>query len=108
MKTSSPRVAAWNANGIKKKHVLEIEHFLNANIIDILLISESHATLLTVIKIPYYEIYYANHSDGTAHGGSAIIIKTSIKHYILQPHITNKIQGTILKLETFDIKDILT
>jgi hypothetical protein len=55
-----------------------------------------------LIKIPYYEIYYANHPGGTVHAGSAIIIKSSIKHYILQPHVNNKIQGTILKLKTFN------
>jgi Tfp pilus assembly PilM family ATPase len=64
----SLRVAAWNASGMKN-HVLEIEHFLHVNKIDILLISESQATQQTVIKIPYYEIYYANHPDGTAHSG---------------------------------------
>jgi hypothetical protein len=48
----SLRVAAWNANRMKN-HVLEIEHFLNVNKIVILLISESHATQQTVIKIPY-------------------------------------------------------
>jgi hypothetical protein len=32
-----------------KNHVLEIEHFLNVNKIDILLISESHATLQTIL-----------------------------------------------------------
>jgi hypothetical protein len=37
---------------------MEIEqHFLNVNKIHILLISESHATQQTAIKIPYY-IYY--------------------------------------------------
>jgi hypothetical protein len=82
--------------------VLQIEHFLIVNKNDILLNSESHATLQTVIKILYYEIYYANHPYGTECGGSAIIIKSSIKQYILQPHITNKIQGTTSKLETFD------
>jgi hypothetical protein len=41
-------------------------------------------------------IYYANHPDGTAHAGSAIIIKSNLKHHVQQPQITNKIQGTIL------------
>ena len=95
---TSLRIAAWNANGLLN-HVQEITLFLNINKIDILLISESHSTERTVIKIPYYTVYHANHPDGTAHGGSAIIIKSTLKHYVLQPYITNKIQSTILKLE---------
>lgn len=95
---TSLRIAAWNANGLSN-HVQEITLFLKINKIDILLVSESHATERTVIKIPYYTVYYANHPDGTAHGGSAIIIKSTLKHYVLQPYITNKIQSTTLKLE---------
>jgi hypothetical protein len=33
------------------------------------------------------------------HDGSAIIIKSTLKHYELEHFITNKIQGTILQLE---------
>lgn len=98
--TSSLRIALWNANGIKN-HVPEISLFLSVNKIDVLLVSESHATEQTFIKIPYYTVYFANHPDGTAHAGSAVVIKSTIKHHILESHITNKIQATILKLETF-------
>lgn len=98
---TSLRIAAWNANGLKN-HILEIEYFLDINKIDILLISESHATNYTDIKIPRYNIYYANHPDGTAHAGSAIIIKNTFKHHEEQPYITAKIQATVLNLETFN------
>jgi len=81
-------------------HVQEISLFLTNNKIDILLISESHSTEQTVINIPCYTIYYAHHPDGTAHAGSAIIIKTSLKHFVLEPYITNKIQNTIIKITT--------
>jgi exonuclease III len=57
------RIAAWNANGLNN-HTEENIVFLKANKIDILLISESHTTEQSVIKIPYYTIYYANHPDG--------------------------------------------
>jgi hypothetical protein len=53
----------------------------------------------TVVKILNYNVYYANHPDGTAHAGSAIIIKSNLKHHIQQPQITNKIQGTILTVQ---------
>lgn len=82
---TSLRIAAWKANGLKN-HILEIEYFLDINKIDILLISESHATNYTDIKIPRYNIYYANHPDGTAHAGSTIIIKNTFKHH--EEHIS--------------------
>jgi exonuclease III len=74
------RIAVWNSNGLNN-HIGEIPIFLKTNKIDILLISESHTTEQSVIKIPYYTIYYANHPDGTAHAGSALIIKLQLKHY---------------------------
>lgn len=95
--SKSLRIAAWNANGLIN-HTQEIILFLEMNKIDILLISESHATVRTVVKIPYYTVYYANHPDGSAHAGSAIIIKTSLQHSLLQPYITNKIQSAVLKI----------
>jgi hypothetical protein len=52
----------------------------------------------TFVKIPHYTIYYANNTGGKA--GSAIIIKSTLKYYEFEAFITNKIQGTILRLET--------
>jgi len=86
----SLRIAAWNSNGLHN-HVQEIALFLTTNKIDILLIPESHSTEQTAINTPYYTIYYADHTDGTANAGSAIIIKTNLKHFVLEPYITNKI-----------------
>jgi hypothetical protein len=59
----------------------------------------SHITEHTFVKMSHYTIYYANHPDGIAHAGSASIIKSTLKHYELEPFIMNKIQGTILRLE---------
>jgi exonuclease III len=87
------RIAVWNSNGLNN-HIGEIPIFLKTNKIDILLIAESRTTKRSVIKIPYYTIYYANHPDGTAHAGSALIMKSQLKHYVLEPYITNKIQIT--------------
>jgi exonuclease III len=95
---TSLRISLWNANGLKY-HVQEIIIFLNINKIDILLLSESQATEHTFVKISHYTIYYENHPDGTAHAGSVIIIKSTLKHDKSEPFIMNKIQGTILQLE---------
>jgi hypothetical protein len=64
-----------------------------------MLVSESHTTLHISVKIPHYTIYYSNHADGTAHTGSAIVIKSTSKQYEIEPFIANKIQGIILRLE---------
>jgi hypothetical protein len=93
------RIATWNANGLTN-HTQEISLFLNINKIDILLISESHATNRTVIKIPNYMVYYANHPDERGHGGSAIIVKSSLKHHQLQPYTTDKIQSAKIEIHT--------
>ncbi|PNF13775.1 hypothetical protein B7P43_G12834 [Cryptotermes secundus] len=45
--------------------------------LDILLISETHFTDRSYIKIPKYNVYSTNHPDNTAHGGTAIIINQS-------------------------------
>jgi hypothetical protein len=73
--------------------------YLNINKIDILLISETHATDRTYVKIPYYIVYFANHPDNQARSGAAIIIRTALKHQALQPYITNKIQSPIVKIQ---------
>jgi hypothetical protein len=41
-----------------------------------MLISEIHCTHKTYYKLPFYSAYYTNHPDGTARGGSAVLIKT--------------------------------
>jgi len=92
----SLRIAAWNSNALHN-HVQEISLFLATNKIDILLISESHSTEQTAINVPYYTIYHVHHPDGTAHAGSAIIVKTTLKHFVLAPYITNKIQSATIK-----------
>lgn len=46
-----------------------------------MLISESHFTNRSHLKIHNYKLYNTQHPDGTAHGGTAIIIKSKIKHY---------------------------
>jgi len=80
-------------------HKQEVITFLNINKIDILLISESHFTNLTVFKIPQCNVYNTPHPDGTAHGGTTLIIRKTISHYELPSYQTNKIQATI-----FDVK----
>jgi exonuclease III len=77
------RKALWNANGLLQ-HKDEVTLFLKEQHIDILLISETHFTAESYFKIPNFRVYSAIHPDGTAHGGTAILIKQTIDHYQLQ------------------------
>ena len=49
-----------------------------------LLVSETHFTNRSYITIPNYNVrvYYTNQPDETAHGGTAVIIRENIKHYV--------------------------
>lgn len=84
------QLAIWNANGLSK-HKLELQTFLKDQSIDIMLISETHFTKKSHIKIFGYSVYHTMHPDGTAHGGSAIIIRSNIKHHVTNAYHTEQI-----------------
>jgi exonuclease III len=73
------RITQWNANGLAN-HKPELHQFLRDPNTDILLISETHFTDRTVFKLPGYSTYHCNHPDGTAHGGAAILIRTTLQN----------------------------
>lgn len=92
------RIVAWNANGLtERRH--ELEAFLSLNKIDIALISETRFTRKSNINFKNYTIYTTNHPSGNSHGGSAIIIKSNIKHYPLKNYISEKTQATIINIQ---------
>jgi hypothetical protein len=45
--------ALWNANGLAQ-HALELQTFLACRNIDIMLLSETHFTLKSYLRIPHY------------------------------------------------------
>ena len=92
------RIAEWNANGLLH-HKLELIKFLQDNKIDVLLVSETHCTIRTVLKIPNHSIYHCNHPDGTAHGGAAILIRTALQHYEAPAYQTDKTQAAIIQIK---------
>jgi hypothetical protein len=65
------------------QHREEPKIFLHDQLIDIMLISETHFTDKSFLKIPDYNLYHTNHPDNTADAGSAVLIKNSIDHYQL-------------------------
>ena len=91
------RIALWNANGLIQ-HRQELILFLSTYRIDVMLISESHFTEKSYLNIPGFTVYNTQHPDGTAHGGTAIIVCNRIKHYSLPEYKTQHIQATSIML----------
>jgi exonuclease III len=92
------RIAQWNVNGLQQ-HKERVKLFLNQNQIDILLISETHFTCKNHLTIPRYDFCYTNHPDGTAHGGTAILIKTTIPYYEQLKYAEATIQATSVRVK---------
>lgn len=92
------RIALWNSNGMCQRKD-EIQIFLQENLIDVLLVSETHFTSKSYFKIPYYNLYYTLHPDGTAHAGTAILIKSSIEHHELAKYEEHYLQATSIKVK---------
>ncbi|CAB0044414.1 unnamed protein product, partial [Trichogramma brassicae] len=67
--------------------------------IDILLVSETHFTSRNHFSMPHYKFYSTNHPDQTAHGGTAIIIKTQINHHAIEHHQKDYLQATNIVIE---------
>lgn len=91
------KIVVWNANGLCN-HAQEIQLFLQNNEIDIMLVSETRFTNKSHIKIQNYSIYNTNHPDGTAHGGTAIIIRNGIKHHELSKYSQEQLQATTIEV----------
>lgn len=95
------KMALWNANGFSQ-HQQEIQVFLYNESIDILLISETHFTHRSYPKLQNYIVYHTNHPSGAAHGGTAIIIKKSIKHFEIPKYEHDFLQATSLVVEDWN------
>ena len=64
-----------------------------------MLISETHFTDKNYLKINGYNFYHIQHPSGKSHGGTGIIIKTSIKHYELPSFQKDYLQATNVAIE---------
>lgn len=83
----------WNANGVMQ-HFAELEYTLHDKRIDIALITETHLKSYTRFYIHGYTVYRADHPSDRSHGGTAIVIKSSLKHdHILTNQSTNFLQA---------------
>lgn len=93
------KIMAWNANGLLK-HQNELTAVLNMESIDVCLISESHFTKESHIKINGYKVYHALHPNNTSRGGSAVIIKENIYHYEEHKSEEEEIQAVAVCVKT--------
>jgi len=73
----SLQILLLNAN-VLKNLVNVLQTVLHDKIIDLPLITKTHFTQHSHIYIPGYKLLKTNHPDNTAHGGVAILIKSTI------------------------------
>ena len=66
-----------------------------------MLISETHFTDKNYLKINGYNFYHTQHPSEKAHGGTGIIIKSSIKHYELPSFQKDYLQATNVAIEDY-------
>lgn len=92
------KIVLWNSNGLSQ-HILELKSFIHNNSVDIILVSETHFTPKSFINIPNFSIFHTNHPDNTAHGGTAIIIRKSIRCTELEGYKKDYLQATSIIIE---------
>jgi len=56
------------------------------------MISETHLTQKNFLNIQGYEALRADHPDGSAHGGTVLLISRRIPHSPFSPHTSDKLQ----------------
>jgi len=89
----------WNAIGVSR-HQLEETQFLNKNHIDIMLLVENHPTSKYNFQIRGYTFNRTEHPDGTAYGGTGILIRERIKHHFYQRFATNYLQARSIEVQS--------
>jgi hypothetical protein len=67
-------LSLWNANSLIQ-HAEELKTFISLHNIEIMLLSETHFTEESYLKLLNYTVYHTNHPAGTE-----IILKISIHH----------------------------
>lgn len=76
------------------KNIVDIEN------IDICLISETHFTKETFVRFKGYNVYHTIHPQNAARGGSAVIIRETIRHHQEAGYQTEEFQATSVRVKT--------
>ncbi|GFS73365.1 hypothetical protein TNCV_4712351 [Trichonephila clavipes] len=96
---------SWNANGILNK-ILEFKLFVEKSSPDVILIQETHLRPVHKFSVANYKCYRNDRiTDGPASGGTLILIKKSIPHYLIPPPLSSI---TLKRLRSPSILLILT
>jgi hypothetical protein len=95
------QLALWNASGLTQ-HIEELNMFISHHNIDVMPILETHFTDKSYLKLHKYAVYHTKHKAGTARGGIAIIIKTTIKHHLQSSYKQDNLQATSVSVEDSD------
>ena len=77
---SKLRIMTWNAHGLLQHKENLIVTLVDQNI-DLCLISETHFTTESYIKLRRFEVYHTMHPNNCARGGSTVNIKKEISHH---------------------------
>jgi hypothetical protein len=64
------QLALWNASGLTQ-HTEELKTFISVHNIDVMLISKTHFTEKSYLKLPNYAVYHTNHPAGKNHQASS-------------------------------------
>lgn len=90
-------VAFWNADGINnKKH--ELVDFICRLKVDIMLLGETHMNPGDKLRVPNFVTY--RHDRVGPKGGTAILIKNTLKHTAINVPRLETLEATAIRLET--------
>jgi hypothetical protein len=82
-----------NAKGLSQR-TKELKTFISLHNIDVILISETHFTEKSYLKLSTYTVYHTNHPARNARPETAIIIKNSTKYHQLISYSQDFLQAT--------------
>ncbi|GFU99395.1 putative RNA-directed DNA polymerase from transposon BS [Trichonephila clavipes] len=92
------RIAAWNANGVRSR-IIELRDFINKHSLDIILIQETHLRPGVSIRVPNYTLYRNDRqTQNIPSGGTAILVKSSLKYHHIPTPTLGAAEATIVVL----------
>ncbi|GFW24947.1 probable RNA-directed DNA polymerase from transposon X-element [Trichonephila clavipes] len=89
-------IVSWNADGIQRK-IEELENYINDNSPDIIALQETNLRPCIDLNIPNYSTH---RNDRLTHrgGGTAILVKNSIAHHVINIY-TTAVNITAIEIE---------
>ncbi|GFU68212.1 probable RNA-directed DNA polymerase from transposon X-element [Trichonephila clavipes] len=94
--TDKLHIVSWNADGIQRK-IEELENYINDNSPDIIALQETNLHPCIDLNIPNYSTH---RNDRLTHrgGGTAILVKNSIAHHVINIY-TTAVNITAIEIE---------